>query len=115
MRYLTIYRPTSGQEGGMPSPEHMAAMGRLIEDMTRSGALISTEPLGVRAKGARVELKDGQFTVSDEQVRAGGFAFLNANSREEAIELGKTFLKVAGDGVVEIRQVMEFAPAHEPA
>ena len=48
-------------------------------------------------------------------MRAGGFAILNANSREEAIELGKTFLKVAGDGVVEIRQVMEFAPAHEPA
>ena len=31
MRYLSIYRPESGQEGGMPSPEHMAAMGRLIE------------------------------------------------------------------------------------
>ncbi len=110
MRYLTIYRPTSGQEGGMPTPEHMAAMGKLIEEMTRAGSLISTEPLGVRAKGARIELKDGQFSVSDETVRAGGFAFLNAGSREEAIELSKTFLKVAGEGVVELRQVLEFAP-----
>jgi hypothetical protein len=45
MRYLTIYRPESGQEGGMPSPAHMDAMGKLIEDMTRAGKLISTEPL----------------------------------------------------------------------
>ena len=110
MRYLTIYRPTSGQEGGMPDAEHMAAMGKLVEDMTRSGALISTGPLSVRSRCARVELKDGQFTVSDETERAGGYAFLEAGSREEAIELAKTFLKVAGDGVTEIRQIMEFAP-----
>lgn len=115
MRYLTIYRPTSGQEGGMPTPEHMEAMGKLIEEFTRSGALIGTEPLAVRARCARVELKDGHFTVSDEAVRAGGYAFLNAGSREEAIELCKTFLTVAGDGVTEIRQVMEFAPQPEPA
>ena len=41
MRYLTIYRPTSGQEGGMPTPEHMAEMGKLIEAFTKSGALIA--------------------------------------------------------------------------
>ena len=39
MRYLSIYRPESGVEGGMPSPEHMAAMGRLIEEWTAKGAL----------------------------------------------------------------------------
>ena len=32
MRYLTIYRPERGEEGGAPSPEHMAAMGKLIEE-----------------------------------------------------------------------------------
>jgi hypothetical protein len=110
MRFLTIYRPTAGQEGGMPSPDHMAQMGKLVDEMTRAGTLIATEPLAVRAKCARVELKDGQFTVSDEQVRAGGYAILEAASKEEAVELAKTFLKVAGDGVTEIRQVMEFAP-----
>ena len=110
MRYLTIYRPESGQEGGMPSPAHMAAMGKLIEDMTRAGKLISTEPLTVRANCARVRLSNGEFTVSDETERAGGYAFLEADSREEAIELCKAFLKVAGDGTSEIRQVLEFAP-----
>jgi hypothetical protein len=110
MRYLAIYRPEGGEEGGMPTPEHMAAMGRLVEEMTRSGALISTEPLTVRSAGARVRLSDGQFTVAEETGRAGGFAFLNAGSREEAIELCRTFLKVAGDGTCELRQVLEFGP-----
>jgi hypothetical protein len=107
MRYLSIYRPESGVEGGMPSQEHMAAMGRLVEEWTAKGKLISTEPL---TPCARVRLADGQFTVSDETVRAGGFAFLEADSKEEAIELSKTFLKVAGDGTCEIRQILEFAP-----
>ena len=110
MRYLTIYRPTSGEEGGMPSPEHMAEMGALVEQMTAKGALIGTEPLAPRAACARVSLKGGGFTVSDEPERAGGYAVLNASSREEAIELCKTFLATAGEGVCEIRQIVEFGP-----
>ena len=110
MRYLSIYRPESGEEGGMPSPEHMAAMGRLIEEWTAKGALISTEPLTPRDRCARVRLSDGAFTVADETVRAGGFAFLNADSKEDAVELCKSFLKVAGPGTCEIRQILEFAP-----
>jgi hypothetical protein len=110
MRYLTIYRPESGVEGGMPSPDHMAAMGRLIEEWTAKGVLISTEPLTPREQCARLRLSNGEFTVSEEAVRAGGFAFLNAASKEEAIEHCKTFLKVAGDGTCEIRQILEFAP-----
>jgi hypothetical protein len=110
MRYLSIYRPASGVEGGMPSQEHMAAMGRLIEEWTAKGKLISTEPLTPRDNCARVRFADGDFTVSEEAVRAGGFAFLNADSKEEAIELCKAFLKVAGPGTCELRQVLEFAP-----
>jgi hypothetical protein len=110
MRYLSIYRPESGVEGGTPSQEHMAAMGRLVEEWTAKGKLISTEPLTPRDRCARVRLADGQFTVSDETVRAGGFAFLNAESRDEAVELCKAFLKVAGPGSCEIRQILEFAP-----
>jgi hypothetical protein len=111
MRYLSIYRPESGVEGGDPTPEHMAAMGRLIEEWTAKGKLISTEPLTPRDRCARVRLTDsGSFEVSDEAVRAGGFAFLNADSKEEAVELCKSFLKVAGPGTCEIRQVLDFAP-----
>jgi hypothetical protein len=110
MRYLSIYRPEGGVEGGMPSAEHMAAMGRLIEEWTARGKLISTEPLTPREQCARVRFDGSDFSVSDETVRASGFAFLNAASREEAIELCKAFLKVAGPGICEVRQILEFAP-----
>jgi hypothetical protein len=116
MRYLSIYHPEASEEGGAPSPEHMAQMGRLIEEWTAKGKLISTEPLTPRDQCARVRLDEaGQFTVSAETVRAGGFAFLSADSKEEAIELCKSFLKVAGAGTCEIRQILEFAPQPEPA
>src|ERR1051325_7988721 len=111
MRYLSIYHPEASEEGGDPTPEHMAAMGRLIEEWTAKGKLISTEPLTPREQCARVRLTEaGQFEVSAETVRAGGFAFLNADSKDEAVELCKSFLKVAGPGTCEIRQILEFAP-----
>jgi hypothetical protein len=110
MRYLTIFRPTGGVEGGMPSPEHMAAMGRLIEQMMTAGTLVSTKPLTTRDKGARVTLKDGVYSIADESERASGFAILNFASRAAAIEGCKQFLQVAGDGTVEMRQILEFTP-----
>ena len=110
MRYLTLWRPASGEEGAMPDPAHMAEMGALVEEMTAAGKLIATEPLGVRAAGARVRRSNGAYTVADEGQRMAGYAFLSAGSRAEAIELAKAFMAVAGDGEVEIRQVMEFAP-----
>jgi hypothetical protein len=66
------------------------------------------------AKGARVRLSSGKFTVTDGPFAeakeiVGGFALIRANSKEEAIEHTKKFLKVAGDGESEIRQVFEAA------
>ncbi len=37
----------------------------------------------------------------------GGFALIRAASKAEAIEFVKEFLKVAGDGETELRQVFE--------
>lgn len=108
MRYLVIYRPETGEEGGTPDPAHMETMGRYVEESMRSGVLIATEPLAARDHGARVRMSKGEVTVSNEAERAAGYAFLNAGSREEAIELCKQFLGVCGDGVTEIRQVLEF-------
>jgi hypothetical protein len=51
---------------------------------------------------------DGPFTESKEVI--GGFALLQANSKEDAIELVKQFLDVAGDGECELRQVFEAGP-----
>ena len=62
----------------------------------------------VRLANGTLNVSDGPFTESKEVI--GGFAILKANSKAEAIELVKNFLKVVGEGECELRQVYE-APA----
>jgi len=111
MKYLCIYKPAK-PEGGLPSPEEMARMGALIEESMKSGALLATEGCMPSALGARVRRTDGQFAVTDGPFSeakevVGGFALIRANSKEEAIEITRNFMNVAGDGEVEIRQIYE--------
>ena len=117
MRFLCLYKP-SKPEGAPPTAREMAEMGELIDDMMKAGVLLSTEGCQPSAKGARVRLAggkisvtDGPFTESKELV--GGFAIIQTKSKEEAIELTKRFLNVAGDGESEIRllhEATDFAP-----
>jgi hypothetical protein len=115
MRFLCLYKP-SKPEGTPPTQQEMAEMGKLIEDMTKSGVLLATEGCLPTVKGARVRLSGGKFTVSDgpfteSKEVVGGFALIRVKSKDEAIEHTKRFLKVAGDGESEIRQVFEPADA----
>jgi hypothetical protein len=113
MRFLSVY--TSVERNAPPSPEEMERMGRLIEEGMRAGYLLTVEGCLPSATGARVRLangkvtvKDGPFTESKEVI--GGLAILQAASRDEAIEIARRFLGVAGDGECELRQLYE-APA----
>ena len=113
MKFLCIYKP-SKPEGTPPTQEEMVKMGQLIEEFTNSGILISTEGCLPSAKGARVRMSGGKFTVTDGPFTeakeiVGGFALMRAISKEEMIEHTKKFLKVAGDGETEIRQIWEAA------
>jgi hypothetical protein len=108
MRFLSIYKAVERNEP--PTQEHITAMGKLIEEMTASGHLIATEGClptvkgaRVRRSGGRVTVTDGPFTESKEVI--GGFAILEASSKQEAIELTRTFLAVVGEGECEIRQI----------
>jgi len=114
---MTIYKP--GRETtSPPSQEHIDAMTKLIGDMAKSGTLITTDGLQHSSKGARVSINadgsfkvvDGPFTEAKEII--GGYAIINVNSKAEAIELTKTFLKTMGEGESEIRQ-MQDAPAYD--
>jgi hypothetical protein len=63
----------------------------------------------VRLSGAKFSVTDRPFTESKEIV--GGFALIEAKSKEEAIEDAKDFLKIAGEGETEIRQIFEGLPS----
>jgi hypothetical protein len=101
MRYLSMIR-VAENTGKKPSERLMNEMGVLMEEMTRTGKLIRTAGLRPTAEGFRVRSTfgklssvDGPFTESKEVI--GGYAVLEADSKEEAIELTERFLKVHGD------------------
>jgi len=91
------------EKGGQtPSEQLMQDMGKLIEEMTRDGVLVRTAGLRPTSEGTRVRQRhgqlstvDGPFTETKEVV--GGFAILEAESMQKAIELTKRFLRVHGD------------------
>jgi hypothetical protein len=101
MRFMSMIR-IKENTGQVPSEQLMTEMGKLIEELTREGKLISTAGLRPTSEGVRVRLRngklsmaDGPFTETKEVI--GGYAILGANSKEEAIELTRRFLKVHGD------------------
>jgi hypothetical protein len=110
MRYMMLYKP--GKEIASPSQREMNAVGKLMDEMTKAGKLLETGGLQPSAKGARVRISGGNFTVTDgpfaeEKHLVGGYAIVQANSKQEAIELAKRFLQATGEGESEIRPLME--------
>lgn len=110
MRFLSIFK--SAERNTPPTEEEMVAMGKLVEEGMKAGWLLSTEgclpsSLGARVRRAngKLSVTDGPFTEAKEVV--GGFAILQAKSKEEAIELLRKFLVLVGDGECELRQLCE--------
>jgi hypothetical protein len=113
MRFLSLYK--SIERNTPPTPEEMARMGKLIEDGMKSGKLIATEGCMPSAMGARVRVDHGKHTISDgpfteSKEVVGGFALIEAPSKQAAIEFVKEFLAVVGEGECEIRQIYEAPP-----
>jgi len=111
MRYMTIYKAV--ERNAPPSQEYMDAMGKFIEEIAAAGVLVRTDGLLPSARGARVRrTEDGKVTVTDgpfaeSKEVVGGYAIIDVATREEAIEWTKRFLKVAGPGESEVREMYE--------
>lgn len=110
MKFLSIYKNV--ERNTPPSAEEMSAMGKLVEQGFKEGWLLATEGClptkfgaRVRRDGTNISVTDGPFSEAKEVV--GGFAILKANSKEEAIQMAKDFLKFAGEGECELRQIYE--------
>jgi hypothetical protein len=101
MRFLSMIR-INENTGQVPSEQLMSDMGALIEELTRTGQLVTTaglrptsEGLRVRLRRGRLSMTDGPFTETKEVI--GGYAILETKTKEEAIELTQRFLRVHGD------------------
>jgi len=110
MKFLSVYKTVEWNVP--PSQEEMEKMGKLIEEGMKAGWLLAVEGCMPSVTGARVRKSGGKTTVTDgpfveTKELIGGLAILNANSKEYAIELTKSFLGHAEDGECELRQLHE--------
>ena len=124
MRYMMIYKPAdvAGVEKGLPpTQQEMASMGAFMGELAQKGMLLAADGLMTSATGARVKLADGKVTVTDgpfteSKELIAGFAIVKVASKQEAVQLAERFLKIAGDGESEIRQMHDvpaFPPEHK--
>ena len=101
MRFLSMIR-VDEKAGMRPDERLMAEMGKLMEEGTRAGWLVTTAGLRPTAEGKKLRWNrgtltatDGPFTETKEVI--GGYAILEAPSMKEAVELTKRFLRVHGN------------------
>ena len=101
MRFMLMAK--NEKEGSvLPTPELMAAIGKLTQELAQSGVLVDTGGLQPTARGAHLKLAGGKVTVTDGPFTEakeiiGGYAIVQVKSREEAVELGKRFLQIHAD------------------
>ena len=108
MRFLCLYRPGTKESHDPPTAEEMASMGKLIGDMAAAGVLLGVEGCLPSSYGVRVRIEAGDFSVTDgpfpeTKELIAGFCLLQVKSKAEAVEWGKRFLSVVGEGESEIR------------
>ena len=118
MRFMAMIKATKDYESGLPpKPELIAAMGKLAEEERKigifemgGGLLPSAQGHKVTMTGSKITVTDGPFAETKEVI--GGFAILNYDSHEAAIDGAKRVMKIHADaGVtdleIEIRPMFE--------
>jgi hypothetical protein len=102
MQFLMLIKiaNNSDYENGKPVPPELdAAMGELMGEWTKTGAMVSAAGLKPTSQGARiriasgkVKVSDGPFTEAKEVV--GGFFILEAKDKDAAVEMTRRFVEV---------------------
>jgi hypothetical protein len=112
MRFLgyTLCNEAEAEAAPPPSPELFEEMGRFVEEASKAGVIVATGGIAPTSMGARITLKDGEFTVVDGPFAeakeiVGGWALMECRDLAEAVEWSKRFLCVLGEGEVRVRPV----------
>ena len=120
MRFMSIVK--GSENAGPPSPELMSAIDKLAQEMFQKGVMLDMGGLLPTATGARIRLSGGKLTVTDGPFTeakevVGGYAIMKADSKAEAIEMGRRFMQLHADILgphyqmeLEIRQMFDAPP-----
>jgi hypothetical protein len=116
MRYMMIVKHAEKQ--GPPPKGLIDEMTRLVQEATKSGALLGNGGLGPTAQGALVRLSGGKVTVTDGPFTEakeiiGGYAQFEFKSRKDAIESAVQFMELhkkhwpGWEGETEVRAMLD--------
>ena len=120
MRFMSIVKGPDAD--APPSQALMDAIGKLSQEMVQKGVMLDMGGLLPTATGARIRLSGGKLTVTDGPFTeakevVGGYAIVKANSKAEAVEMGRRFMQlhadILGSGYqmeLEIRQMFDEPP-----
>jgi hypothetical protein len=114
MRFMMLVKHAENQ--GAPPKELMEAIGALSEEAVKKGAMVLSGGLAPLAASARVRVSQGKVITTDGPFAetkeiVGGFAVIEYNSRQEAIEGARLFMDLhrkywpGWEGETEVRQL----------
>ncbi len=119
MKYLTFIRHSESFREAGPPPALMQAMGEFVQRSLKNGTLVDTGGLLPSKDGARVRLTKGKLTVTDgpfteSKEVIGGWAIINAASKEEAIRIATEFMELHHKHWPEFEGESEVRPMFDP-
>jgi hypothetical protein len=99
MKYLMLIKHTESYRSEAIPQALMDAVGEFVTKALSSGTLKETaglkptsEGFRVRSSGGTLRVTDGPFTETKEVV--GGYAMVEAGSKEEALEFARQFMEL---------------------
>ena len=116
MRFMMIMIPGGYEQakpGTLPPAEHIAAMMKYNEALTKAGVLLALDGLHPPSMGARISFSEGKPTVTDGPFSEakeviGGYWMIQVKSKAEAIEWASR-CPALNNEVIEVRQVQEMS------
>lgn len=118
MKYLCFIRHAESHRQNPPPAALMKAMGEFVQRSLKNGSLVDTGGLLPSKDGVLISLrkgeitvKDGPFTESKEVI--GGWAIIKADTKEEAVRIGREFMELHQkywpefDGESEVRPMFD--------
>jgi hypothetical protein len=112
LRVLVLHKADKMTEAGTPkSAQVQKQLGALVDEMKSAGVFLGLETLTPSSKAARLQRvagkttwTDGPFAESKELI--SGYAILELDSKQEAVEWATRYAEILGDIEVDVRQVV---------
>ena len=119
MKYLTFIRHSESFRESGPPRALLEAMGQFVQRSLKEGTLVDTGGLLPSKEGARIRLTKGKLTVTEgpfteSKEVIGGWAIINAATKEDAIRIAREFMELHHKHWPEFEGESEVRPMFDP-